>query len=907
MKIFFYQLKNQKKDVLIVSLIMSLLLLASFSSIFLPQLVSPTILSNSISKILNSSEDIEASNNNLVDFSINAKCSAIAPINQFNVVLETSSNKIFGLFDPIDFQLFASKPFTLNNDSAKRLLVLGVTEGFFSNLTKTLFNSTYSAGSFLMTKELGLMGGNYNLTFSNHYVSQNISVQVFDVVKEDEFQKSYSNLCFFLNNYQFYERYLFVSINDFVSIINQLPLDYQLFSSIGYINFSNHQEDIMYWSINSESMINDFKSEIVSQLSALDTSIIIHNFIDNFSTENIVFVSMVYSLIRVLQVIIWSVSIVLAILNIFKVQRKRENQELYDLISGRTWIERISGLFLLSLFIVSIGIIISLIFVFPFVYLQKLFNISLEMNNKTIVGFSIVSAGAFTAIFSTYLDFEFYIRRKIRKGFSSEEYKVFSKVPRIIKLLSLVGIVLVIWLMNKTFISIVYFIILFAISLVISSALVGLIVLLQFIVGWIVRKRNITQDKPFSSFSVLFKLWRKQINSRFLLYSLMFSLTASMLVISSFTADATRTQYLWSTGSEIDFTVANNENITLIEEQMDLNPKINDFTRIVYLNGYYNNSNDNYYGLGLENNLISFEDENFTGNYLDSIIGINPSDYIMFFQSWNRNDWVEAGSIDDFPVNSSIISKGLRNVGYSIDDNLSLFDEKNELKISGYINIWPTITDQKGTDSVSKRTLIMDIQLLQLLLDDLGIEYQIRFKVHTSENDIHLVAQYLEDVVNSYSNLEEMSYLDSNVFLSVRMLFLKPLIVFSQIMLFIFLSLFVHSKLEIGNDSHGLRSLSIIALSKNHRKTLAWLRISESFVQTSLYVIILLIVYFISRVLIINTGIIYNISTISLSGQTIFNLFLSVILFSALHGLQSLIDILNYRKLDLSKIYRHPE
>jgi len=917
MKEFVYRFKNNKNIMLKLILIVSLVLLSSFSAVFLVQFAHPTIISSKGSKLFDPSNNIEETKYHTYDFYfVGGSISSLKAeeiINDFESILNSSSINAFKINDYNNYQIYTSKKFDFENDTTNTYFtrMVGVSNTFFASLSSSLFNSN-SSEPILLSDNITDTVGDYTFTYNKNIegvsISQNITITIPSIVNTSKFESYFSELYNFIEKGSL-ERIIFLPISQYIQIMNQLVIEENRFNLSMYIDFSDYQEDIMFWSINSNEMVSKFKTLIQEKLSLIDSSIYIHSFIDSFNTENTIIVNIVYSLIRTLQFLVWCTSLVIVILVISKSQKINNNQELFDIIAGKNWLQRLNTLFFQSVILTVSSLIISIGFLFPFIYLQKLFSLNLSLSTNLITGFGIITSIAFLTIFCTYLDFEFYLRRILHKGFSSENYKPFFKVPKIVKISSLLVIFLVVYLLNRNLLSVLYFAIIFITSIIISFLIYGILRILQFLIRKINQRIQFKKDKPLSPNMILFRLWGRIFTNRILIYSFLFSITCSAIVISSFNIDGSRSSFLFLNGSEITFDIKDNPFISNIDSQMNSNEKIIDFTKIISISEMRNESSNFYYRFGLEANNIVLANENFTGNLIYKITGISPDDFYSFFDNWNKNHWLLDGDLNNLNENTLFISKELSNLGYSLDDSLNFLNSTNNLTVKGIIDFWPTISYRfiGDTPTSYNMQIIMDYDVLKSTLDYYNSSYSISYKVHTQQKDVLPTSQFLISLINSYTVIEEMSYLDTEVIEGIKFLFLNPIITFVQILLLLYLSIFVYTHIDSILGSFESKTLGLIALSKDYNKALIQYKVIEFLIQIPIFLMVILILFFIGKPLIPLLGYSYPITASMISQQTILNLIILFLLFIFVLGSRPLFELLYFRRLNLSLIYRYPE
>ncbi len=907
MRGLFYRLLGRRKLLLKSVLILSLITLASFVVALLPQLANPHILGKYLSNLTSGAIYIEEQAPPYFDFEVSGQTNTPAFIENFDQMLEKSSTKTFGVFLPESYNLFI-KEFvvitneTITNETTTGGFIVGISNDLYDLLKNHSTNNNTSTGAIILSQYQNDTLGTYSIKFRE----QNTTLTVNKKINYESFDSIFPFVNYYLTKIESnQQRFFFIQIDELITLFDDIVKDSDepYYELMGYISFKEYQRDIIYWSIDSPKLIEDFQQELIANIQQQNPSNYISFQFDYF-VENAMFVNIVFSFIRGLQLLIWGIAFILGISTVAKIQKINRDQELRIIFAGQKWFKRIVNLFTESLLIIITSVSFALVIIYPFIKFQSAFKITLALNKSIILEFILIPVILLLTLFATYLDFEFYLRRIIRSRSKNQQYKPFAKIPMYVKLILPLLIVLILWLLNRNLISLLAFAAFLLISIIICYLTILFVRLILNTGKKIYHHQKKRADKPVSSMFILLKLWKKMLSSKLLLYTFMLTIISAAFLFVNFTADAKRTEFMWWSGGEIEFW-APATNTTIIDGNLETISEIVDYTKLIFFNQYFNGSE--HYSYSLIENVITEVNSSYEGERIYYIIGINSTDYFNFYESWNMKNWLAEGQLNSLNGNNIFISQKIQRIGFGLEDTLKFMNESIPLTIKGVIDAWPSITDQYGERSSRELMLIMDYELLQSILDAKDIDYNVRYKVHTTEKQIKSTAEELIPMLSSINSLDEMSYLDLDVFVGLRKIFLEPIVVVFQILILLWCALFAYTNFDNVNFSLEARNLGIIALAKDFREPLLRFKILEGFLLYGAFLFIFGLLYALSYGLLLGTGIAYGIKSIIISKYTIINLLFLLLFYPGLLLIQAIVEYFNLRRINLSLMYRHPE
>lgn len=910
LKEFLYRIRGRKNFLLKTIVILILLSLSSFVVVFLPQLINPHILSKHLSGLSGAGEEISTREYYNPDIEFSGYTNTPLMIHNFNQSVEQVSVSVYGVYQPKILALYVKEYAKWLNETSLNpahayVSLMGVSTTTYDSLRMLSSDNDSTDGAMLLTEFQNTSLSSYTIAVRNQNTSitankiltianltENLPYLADNILSHisywpDEFSReAHYYPCFILKIEEFIAQY--------ESFILQSSDPYFL---SGFLEFEEYQKEIMAWTLNAPKLFDSFKKELKDSILLQDPSaqFLIGNF--NIHTDEI-FVSIAHSFVRGLQYTIWVLSLILAIFTIGKIQNINTDKELRVLLSGKKWFPRIAHLFSESLLLVLLGSGIALLFLYPLTQLQSLFSVELSLTKTNVLDFSVVIVVSLGAVFATFIDFELYLRRILYKESKEEFYKPFSKLPKFLYLIIIALVFTFLWLINRNLIFLLVFAIFIAIALLLSYLVTLLIRLIILIAKRSYRKRKRKENQRISPLFALLKLWKKKLNSRFLLYSFMLSIVSGAFLFINFTADAQRSGFLWWTGGEIEFR-SSPLNTTMIDQNLQSITEILDATKVISFNQFSNSSN--HYAFALSNDKITVVNSSYQGERLSRIVGINSSDYLNFFNRWNKRRWLTQGQPAVLNSNQMYVSEKFREVGFDSGDSIKILNDSLSFTIQGILDDWP------GISSFSPRfTVIMDYNSLKVILENLQFDYQITYKIHTSEKNINTTIEKIIPMMEQYG-IDELEYLDYELFENIRIVFLRPIIVIVQMFLLIWISLFIYSNIENINQSSDAKNLGLLAFTGNFLKPLRNFKILEGFTLFSIFLLMLLMLYSVIYGFLFSVGVIYEIKALIVSRYTWLNILFLVVAYPVLLTVQGIAEYYNLRRMNLSLIYRHPE
>ena len=522
----------------------------------------------------------------------------------------------------------------------------------------------------------------------------------------------------------------------------------------------------------------------------------------------------------------------------------------------------------------------TMIFLYPLLKLQSLFGIDLVFNFSVLRDCGIIASISFVVIFIAFLDYEFYLRKVISNKTSMNiKYEPLLVIPLYGKIIGAGILITLFWLMNRNY-DFKYLLGVYAGTLVLCGLVILITIAIINLISKLTRMVKRKRDKKLSKTFILFTFWKKSISTKYILYSVIVMLVlASFISISLFT-DTIKTDNRWYMGSEIVFDVPL-DNSTTIETQLNANQEIIDYTKIIKISS----------------KKSLFEPALVEDDYI-RYLGIIAEDYLQYFDTWTKKDWLREGILNDFNENTSFITRKFDNSGYNMNDVLTLADNTS-LTIKGILGAWPTFTSPDGSSSNAFYGLILDYSKLQSLLNLENITYKIRYLIHTTNDHILSVVS----PISNFAFVDEFSYIDPFVEEGITKVFFNPIIISFELLIIFGISMTLYSNLEEINRSKEARDLGIIAINNAYEKPLILVKLMELIINVGIYALVFLILFttFFTIFSIISSSIIL------ITRNTYLHLIIMSVIYIGIHLLQSLSEYLNYRRINLSLLYRHPE
>ncbi|MGC9778187.1 MAG: hypothetical protein HZR80_02985 [Candidatus Heimdallarchaeota archaeon] len=904
-----YRFLDRRKYLFKVIIILSLIFLSSFTVALLPQLINPHILA----KYLGNIEAKIDPGYYYPDIELYGRTDDPSFINTFNQSVKRASLETYDIYQPNISYLYASEfanylNTSYGNETPSSVVLYGVSTSLYTQLRFYSSNNSLSTGAILLT-ELDNVSSS---TFVFSIRENNASLQPNKILTIKSFKAHFPELYFDIE-YENSEHShpnpdiitwkpcFFLQIEEFITLfdayITRSTNPYFLYGSL---RFEKEQQDIIYWTIDAKLKINSFEKILLVDVQNISPSTDL-NFENIYNTGDEVLINIVYSFVRGLQLTIWGLSVILVIISLAKIQNSNENKEFRILLAGQKWIKRLVNFILEDLFIVVVSAGIGLALTYLLTKIQLIFGLTIELDRSIIIGYGLIVIILFTIIFAIYIDFDLYLRRKIYKQSLNEIYKPFNLIPKYLYPVPFLLIVLVLWLLNRNPWSLAAFAIFITISVVICFLATLIIRLITYIGRKLYERRMKKQDRPFSPFASLLKLWNKNLRSKIFLYSFMVTIVSAGILNASFSADSQRAAVLWWNGGEV-MLFGRPLNTTLMEDNLQAIPEILAYTKLIWTNGF-GNSTDSY-SFALSGNTIKIVDSSYEGERVQGIIGINITDYLDYYKSWSRSNWLSFGQLDDLSENTVFVSKKFLDVDLGFDDPINFLNNSLSFTIQGIIGIWPTIADTEER-SENNFYVIMDYTQLKSLFDEINIEYYTKYHIHTQEKDIASTVEALLPMV-PLLGIQEMEYINIAVFVGIRKVFLNPIIVVSQLFILMWIAIFLYSNIDDLNRSKEAQNLGLIAFATNFKKPLKNIKIFEGAALFSSFLLILGLVYGFAYVYELTFG--YGIvNAIIISKDTIVNILFILLFYPFLLVIQGIAEYLNLRRINLSLIYRHPE
>jgi hypothetical protein len=343
----------------------------------------------------------------------------------------------------------------------------------------------------------------------------------------------YDNKGLFLPIGEYYEL-LYEPFNEALDEVLQLE---------GHLLFSEYQQEIMYWSVDSISKCKAFENEFIDRAKIIypayeassGPSSNFYNILEK-SENNYALVALIFSLIQPVQIIIWLITFSLAIFIIVNEYKRSIHKELRQILSGKGWKERLPLVVLDTLFSTVPSIALSFGMLAVFVLTQRfLLGVPFVLATDIVSGLGIISAFFIVLVFVLRLDFEVYLRTLFtNKASSSSEYKSLSWLGNGYK----VGIVFVLAIAVMFLYSKNALVFRYQLFYVFLSILVGFLVSLVLLgIYSLIRKCIIVRAKrkssSLSAFQLLLTMWKQKLSRRTVLNAILFSFFCSTMIYTS--------------------------------------------------------------------------------------------------------------------------------------------------------------------------------------------------------------------------------------------------------------------------------------------------------------------------------------------------------------------------------------
>jgi len=345
----------------------------------------------------------------------------------------------------------------------------------------------------------------------------------------------------------------------------------------------------------------------------------------------------------------------------------------------------------------------------------------------------------------------------------------------------------------------------------------------------------------------------------------------------------------WYIGSEINFS-ASKDITNELDIELENYEYVIDYTKVYYPE---------------VKNVSSLLKYNF-GEVIINFIGINKTDYYNFYNSRNTKKWLSEGDLSNLNEETIFLSRIFKDYNFEIGDTIDIIDNKTSLIIGGFINAWPTVSTPDGGSSDRRFCVISSSSILETILENLGGDYFIKYQLHTKTKNIISTVEYFTNYLTTTDFSGFLNYIDFSFIDGLKKVFLSPVILLFEMITFVWGALFLFTNFEDVNTSEEAKILGIIGMVKDYKRSYIWIKLVESAILFSTFIILLFFVFLLTNIIFIILGV-FPASLISFSMETISSILVFISLYFILLILQIIIEYYNFRKLNLSLMFRHPE
>ncbi|MFW9921945.1 MAG: hypothetical protein ACFFDW_01505 [Candidatus Thorarchaeota archaeon] len=911
MKDLFYYLKARRVSLFKTIIALSLLFLCSFTAFFLPQLVNPHILGKYFNNFTNQSIDInEYANISWPDFELATEIeqsTLLYHLENYSWCVNQASLKAFGFSNPKNMDFIHSKLMNISIGGEfffKNLI--GVDDAIFQEMLLYSSNSTHENGAILCSTNNTDLLGYYNFELG-YGVNKQLLVNKFIPFSSLLYFPEFSTYYNFSNHVYdgLIEKFFILpysQLYDFYSGFNHYLNQY------GFILFTQDQKDIIYWSFDSVERIELFKQELINNFHSINLDINIY-FINyykahNLAVKNQFVINLAYSFINCLQIVIWILVLSFLIMAITNFQNSLKEKELKVLLTGQTWVKRLRVLGVETIIISVLSFAIALGLFIPFVYLQKLFP--MEFNIQTKFYYLFLFLGIHTVIvYLLFIDFELYLRKfDLKHASQNKSYKLFLTWPWYLKLILGLSLILLIWLISETLTIFLFLLGFIGIALLGSALIIGLFITVNFTIQKISRIIKRRKNQSVSNVGVLWKLWERKTIRRFIIFITLFSVIFGGYLFSNYNASVLRSKAEWYTNSSQVITSINFDvNSTLLDVKLNNYSNIEHFEKSLLTYGFLNHS---------DQTNIYFDESPLISDLQSIFIGINSSNYLEYYSVWRESKLLLDGKLSNFGINKLFLTNSLSTkMNCKIGDfiQLSNGDGVEQFQVTGIINHWP------GLESLSNNwTNIIDLAIIDInqlnLLQSNYTDFQILYYIHTPIDKINETTNYLQSILIELGSFEWIGYVDPYLYTGLWIVFGQPIILEFELLILIIGIVLIIGNLKSKWFSSEAKSLGMLALNSNYLAPLIEINIFQF-----LYIIVgsfllLPLMYFLTYIYYTFNPINLEPSLFIIRGidmQIFTKILLIFCLFIILVLIDLIIDILKFKKLDLSIIYKHME
>ncbi len=913
MKTMLYHLFAKRKVLLKTIIIIGLLSLIILTFLFPAQIATPHIIRKHFNWGGNPiiiGEDLQNSGLNNPDFMYHFKVNNIAFITEINQICKEASLKIYDLYQPSSIGCFSIEHVIITNQTLEDWTVFGINTELYTELVSTL-NSSFDNVPILVTNH-SITTGLYEFNSSkigNFSITINHNIQTLDLQEKLPSFNSYINeLNKYSDNPINKSRMIFIPHESFQTIFK-----IDIFLIKGYIEFTTYQEDILYWSLDAPRKLRLFKESLCQEFHAKEQSInylllyqsIIYK--EGLVESNVLIVNIIYSFIHAIQLIIWGLSGALIFLILIKMQQNNKDKEFQMLLAGKNFLTRISTIVLENILIVTGVSVIAYGLLLPFIKLQALiFNFPFDFYNENIK-FALIffPIALFFSLLIIYLDFELHLRKSLKNGqIDSETYQPFAKIPKYIRYQIFLVFVFLLWLLNRSLQPFLYQIGFLFLLGIISVLLFLVIKGCMWVIIRVVKKIKRKYDKPLSNFVLLLEMWKKPINTRFVLSSFIGTMIIGLCIFSIANAEVQKTTMFFNNDfCAIKTTVSlPNNDTTSIEVFLQNNSLLNEhYTKLVFAQ---HNPWDNISFVHNNQSIVELP-KNFCLLY-----GINITDYQAFYSSWRTDNWLQ-NSIQPEKLNCSnaFVSKSFAQLGYELGDSITLVNNQN-VSIAGFLDQWI------GIVSTGNYVLVLESQIMEKLLLDSNtssIEYQFRF--NSEEKNIEHSVEYLLNHLSDIDVPFAISYVPPDMIEGIELVFIMPIMMTLESLVIFFIAVSIFNNLTDIHSSDEARTLGILFMNTDFKKTLFRVKLFEMLLSITLIAVIVSSILVVFSIILDSNFTSNNVPNfieiikagLGFSKNIVFYSIIILLFYLLIVVVQNVFDYLKFNKLKIHLLFRHIE
>ncbi|QEE16428.1 hypothetical protein DSAG12_02258 [Promethearchaeum syntrophicum] len=533
--------------------------------------------------------------------------------------------------------------------------------------------------------------------------------------------------------------------------------------------------------------------------------------------------------------------------------------------------------------------IIGCILVYVFILFQKLFfNIELYFNQQFFIVISLLS---FICLILSIILNEFLLHKVLTSKIETPNLKNINKlIPFWLKIAGLIILIIIFILLNRlSNLLLIYSIIIGVITICIVVTY-SISKLIRFYIKLKNNRNKIRKNKISTNF-ILFKQWNQFTPKKIFAFTLISCICTSIIIGSSITLDIVKNDAEWSIGSQISF--KKYHNATDISNNLDSNSDIESYTSYISINTDFNTSSS----------VIQ-------SSY--NIMGINIDDWIRHYSKNRISSFLNYENDFNLSKDDVFISYKYKESGFDINDSFPLYFYNNTIHNIDFINFsvkalvknWPIISSfPENLDSINTENqefIILPLEQTKNILDQLNIEFYETFLLKVDDNNIGNIIKY----ISSLPNITEIRTVDLRYYESINDLAMNALkLIIQGGLLFVIIFLISDLKNNDINDSFKSKILGILGLKSDFRKNLGYNLMYECYLLLISLIISSGLLLFIFKI-ILTDGFsnFFEYSQTTLTKVIITQLSVSIfIIFS------QFVSYLKFSKIEISKIFRHPE